>query len=117
MVSDRELIDIVTTALDDAKAKDIEALDVRGITTITDWMVIASGTSDRHVRSVADSVVRKAKETGHAVIGTEGETEGEWVLIDLGAVIVHVMQPRIRDFYKLERLWGPTGDEQFEAGD
>lgn len=117
MVSEHELIDLVTTALDDAKAKDIQALDVRGITTITDWMVIASGTSDRHVRSVADGVVRKAKESGYTVIGTEGETEGEWVLIDLGAVIVHVMQPRTRDFYKLERLWGLTGDDQAEAGD
>lgn len=92
-------------ALEDLKGVDIVCMDVRGITTITDWMVIASGTSDRHVKSLADSVLRAAKDAGTGVLGVEGEQEGEWVLIDLGEVIVHVMLPRVRDFYKLERLW------------
>jgi ribosome-associated protein len=110
MVSDRELSGLVVEALEDLKGQEILVLDVRGITSITDWMVIASGTSDRHVKSLADNVARNAKAAGHTVLGMEGESEGEWVLIDLGDVIAHVMQPKTRDFYKLERLWGDTGD-------
>lgn len=96
---------IVTTALDDMKAVNVRVLDVRGLTDIADTMVIASGNSDRHVRSIADRVVQKAKEGGFRPIGTEGERDGEWVLVDLQDVVVHVMLPRVREFYGLERLW------------
>ena len=109
-------LEIVVAALEDLKGVDIVSMDVRGITTITDWMVIVSGTSDRHVKSLADSVLRAAKEAGVEVLGTEGEREGEWVLLDLGEVIVHVMLPRVRDFYKLERLWDQAGESDRHAG-
>lgn len=100
-----ELKDIVLQALEDLKATDIVALDVRKMTTVTDIMVIASGTSDRHVKSLADAVVMACKKAGVPPLGVEGEREGEWVLVDAGDVVVHVMQPRIRDFYALEKLW------------
>lgn len=109
----------VVAALEDLKGVDIVTMDVRGVTTITDWMVIASGTSDRHVKSLADSVLRSAKDAGVSVLGIEGEKDGEWVLIDLGEVIVHVMLPRVRDFYKLEKLWDQdtdTGTDRHAGG-
>ena len=95
----------VIDALEDLKAKDIREIDVRGNTSIADLLVIASGTSARHVKSIADEVVRFAKKAGVMPLGVEGEQEAEWVLVDLGDVIVHVMMPRIREFYGLERLW------------
>jgi len=95
----------VIAALEDLKAKDIREIDVRGKTSIADLLVIASGTSARHVKSIADEVVRFAKQAGVMPLGVEGEREAEWVLVDLGDVIVHVMLPRIREFYGLERLW------------
>src|SRR5258708_6912219 len=100
----------VTTALDDMKAANVRVLDVRGLTDIADTMVIASGNSDRHVRSIAERVVEKAKEAGFRPLGTEGERDGDWVLVDLQDVLVHVMLPRVREFYGLERLWdgGPA---------
>ena len=100
-----ELRDLVVTALDDMKAQDITVLDVRGKTGITDFFVIASGTSDRHVKSIAESVAFKAKQAGEIPLGIEGLTEGEWALVDLNGVVVHVMHPRVRDFYQLEKLW------------
>ena len=100
-----ELKDLAVTALEDLKAVELKTLDVHEMTTVTDWMVIASGTSDRHVKSLADSVVSRAKEAGVRPLGVEGERQGEWVLVDLGSVVVHVMQPRVRDFYNLEKLW------------
>jgi ribosome-associated protein len=84
-------------------------LDVRGLTDIADTMVIASGTSDRHVRSIAENVARKAKEAGYRPLGTEGARDGEWVLVDLTDILVHVMLPRVREFYGLERLWDQGG--------
>ena len=95
----------VTTALDDMKAVNVRVLDVRGLTDIADTMVIASGNSDRHVRSIAERLVERAKAAGFRPLGTEGERDGEWVLVDLQDVIVHVMLPRVREFYGLERLW------------
>ncbi|MBT3049144.1 MAG: ribosome silencing factor [Candidatus Thiodiazotropha sp. (ex Clathrolucina costata)] len=92
-------------ALDDMKAKDVVVLDVRGKTSITDIMIVASGTSDRHVKSIAQTVAFKAKQAGEMPLGTEGMEDGEWALVDLNGVVVHVMQPKVRDFYHLERLW------------
>ena len=92
-------------ALDDGKAIDVRVIDVRGKTSIADYMVIASGTSDRHVKSLASHVVEDAKHAGMQPLGVEGEIAGEWVLVDLVDIIVHVMQPRIREFYQLEKFW------------
>lgn len=92
-------------ALDDLKAQDVQVLDVRGMTSITDVMIIASGTSDRHIKALADNVVEAVKKHGAQPIGVEGETSREWVLVDLGDVIVHVMHPQTRAFYNLEKLW------------
>ncbi len=100
-----QLRDLVVDALEDMKAQDIKVLDVRGKTGITDFFIIASGTSDRHVKAIADSVAFQAKQAGEPALGTEGADEGEWALIDLNGVVVHVMQPRVRDFYQLEKLW------------
>jgi ribosome-associated protein len=103
-----KLQQIVIDALEDTKARDISTLDVRDMTTIADTMIIASGTSDRHVRSLADSVIEKAREAGYRPYGVEGQNEGEWVLVDLQDVIVHLMLPKVRDFYNLEKLWAPV---------
>lgn len=100
-----ELVALVEAALDDRKAVDVQTLEVSGLTSITDYMVIAGGTSDRHVRSIADNVVERARDAGVDVLGTEGHEYGEWVLVDLNDVVVHIMQARVRDFYKLENLW------------
>lgn len=99
------VLDVVLRALDDQKAVNVNVLDVRELTDIADTMVIASGTSDRHVRSLADRIVEYAKKAGHRPSGVEGERDGEWVLVDLQDVIVHVMLPRVREFYRLENLW------------
>jgi len=96
---------VVTDALADMKALEVKFLDVRGLTDIADFMVVASGTSDRHVRSVAQRVVDKCKAAGFRPLGVEGQQDGDWVLIDLSEVIVHVMLPRVREFYGLEKLW------------
>lgn len=110
-----QLKDLVVAALEDLKAKDIVVLDVRKLTAITDTMVIASGTSSRHVKALADNVVEKAKQAGCRPLSVEGEREAEWILVDLADVIAHVMLPGTRDFYQLEKLWGMEergGEEQ-----
>jgi ribosome-associated protein len=99
---------IVVDALADMKALDVTVLDVRGLTDIADIMIIASGTSDRHVRSVAQRVVEKTKAAGFRPHGVEGHRDSDWVLIDLSDMIVHVMLPRVREFYGLEKLWDMT---------
>lgn len=99
------LRDIAISALDDMKGREISCLKVSDITTITDYMVVATGTSSRHVKALADEVARKVKEAGGTVQGSEGQGQGEWILIDLGDVIVHVMQEETRKLYDLESLW------------
>jgi ribosome-associated protein len=106
-----DLLSQVHHALKELKARDVREIDVRGKTGITDFMVIASGTSSRHVKSIADEVVKQAKLAGIAPLGVEGEGDAEWVLVDLGDVVVHVMMPRTREFYGLERLW-TVGDRE-----
>ena len=104
----------VRDALDELKAKDVVEIDVRGKSSVCDFMVIASGTSTRHVKSIADEVVRFAKKLDVMPLGVEGEREAEWVLVDLGDVVVHAMLPRVREFYALERLW-TVGDQPPES--
>jgi ribosome-associated protein len=109
------LKDVVIKALEDMKAKDIVILDVRGKTSITDIMIVASGTSDRHVKSIAQTVAFQAKQAGEAPLGTEGMEDGEWALVDLNGVVVHIMQPKVRDFYHLERLWSLDEPQETQA--
>jgi len=104
-MQEEQLRDLVVKTLEDMKAQDIKVIDVRGKTGITDFFILASGTSDRHVKALAESVAFQAKQAGEPPLGTEGANEGEWALVDLNGVVVHVMQPRVRDFYQLEKLW------------
>jgi ribosome-associated protein len=104
------LLATVRDAVEELKAKDVVEIDVRGKSSVADYMVIASGTSTRHVKAIADEVVKFAKKLDVMPLGVEGEREAEWVLVDLGDVIVHVMLPRVREFYALERLW-TVGDQ------
>ena len=96
---------LAVDALEDLKAVDILELDVRKISNFTDYMIIASGRSARQVAALAENVVVKAKQAGEPPLGVEGMRAGEWVLVDLGDVVVHVMQPEVREFYQLEKLW------------
>ena len=98
----------VVAALEDIKARDITALNVKKLTSMTDYMVIASGESSRQVKALARNVVDKLKQAGVEIVGMEGEETGEWVLVDLGNVIVHVMHPAVREYYNLEELWTPV---------
>ena len=99
------LVKTVVAALDEMKAVNVKVMDVRDVTDVSDCMVVASGNSDRHVRSIADRVVERTKQAGFRPLGVEGERDGEWVLVDCNDVIVHVMLPRVREFYGLESLW------------
>jgi len=96
---------LVLEALDEMKAVNIKLLDVRGLTDIADAMIVASGNSDRHVRAIAERVIEKARDSGRRPFGVEGQRDGEWVLVDLQDVLLHVMLPRVREFYGLEQLW------------
>ncbi len=106
------LAEVVSAALDEMKGQNVTVLDVRGVTSVADTIVIASGTSDRHVKSLATRVQERARSAGYRPLGIEGEREGEWVLVDLGDVIVHVMLPRVREFYALEKLWNVRSSER-----
>lgn len=112
------LAQLAVSALEDLKGSDITTIDVRGKTSVTDFMVIASGTSSRHVKSLADNVLEKVKEQGVRPLGSEGLDGGEWALLDLGDVVVHVMQVATRQFYDLERLWQSAEQSRAQhAGD
>jgi ribosome-associated protein len=99
------LVTLVEAAIEDIRGLDCRLLDVRELTTITDYMVVCTGTSNRHAKSIADSIITKARAAGYRPLGVEGLDAGEWVLVDLGDVVAHVMQAQARAFYQLEKLW------------
>ncbi len=105
-MNSKELCELAVTALEDIKGIDIKILDVVSKSSVTDIMVFASGNTARQVKALANSVADKAKKAGMPALGIEGDDSNEWVLVDLGDVVVHVMQPSIREFYNLEKLWG-----------
>ena len=107
-----DLETVILGALEDMKAQNIRVLDVHELTAITDTMIVASGTSDRHVRSIADHLIDQCKAAGRRPIGVEGERDGEWVLVDLQDAVVHIMLPRVREFYQLEKLWDMQSPRQ-----
>ena len=107
-----ELTTLIVSALEDIKGRDIEVIDTSKLTPLFERIVVASGESNRQVRSLARNVHDKAREAGVEVLSTEGEDGGEWVLVDLGSIVVHVMQPAIRSYYNLEELWGGKGPER-----
>lgn len=111
------LRDLVINALNDRKANQIKVIDVTTLTEITDYMVIASGGSSRHIRSLVDQILYSAKDAGINVLGAEGLPHGDWILIDLGEVVVHLMRPEARTFYELERIWEGISDSQVDVAD
>ena len=116
-MNSEQLCDLVVNALEEVKARDIVKLDVRSLTTVTDYMIVASGTSNRHVKALADAVSDKSKQAGRRPSGIEGEEGSEWVLLDLQDALVHVMLPRVREFYNLEKLWSLTPSAEFAVTD
>jgi len=117
-MNSEQLSELVVEALEEVKGQDIVRLKVSDMTTVCDYMVVASGTSNRHVKALAEAVADKAKASGHRPTGIEGEDGSEWVLLDLGDILVHVMLPRVREFYNLEKLWSlsPTSDRAATDG-
>ena len=111
-MSSQELSAVVLDALDELKAEAVKTMDVRHLTTVTDVMIIVTGRSARHVRALAETVIERCKQAGEPPLGREGEAAGEWVLLDLGDVVVHVMQPEVREFYDLEKLWDIPAQDQ-----
>jgi len=102
----KKLLDIVLTSLNDGKAIDIDLYDVKKLTSMSDYILIASGRSRRQVSALAEKLIQTVKENKYETLGIEGKTEGEWVLVDLGYIIVHIMRPSSREYYQLEKLWG-----------
>ncbi|MGF1688277.1 ribosome silencing factor [Photobacterium japonica] len=102
----QELHDFIVDKVDDIKAQDIVTLDVRGKSSITDFMVVCTGTSNRHVASIADHVNKESKLISYPPFGISGEDDSEWVIVDMGSVMLHIMQKDARDLYQLEKLWG-----------
>jgi len=111
-MSVEQLKALAITALEEIKGQEIVVLDLRERSSFTDYMIIASGGSERQVRALAENVVMQAKKHGEQPVGCEGMNGGEWALVDLVDVVVHVMLPRTRDYYNLERLWSPDGDRE-----
>jgi ribosome-associated protein len=111
-MNSEELCDLIVEALEEVKGQDITKLNVQRMTSVTDWMIVASGTSSRHVHALVDNVAQRAKAAGHRPTGIEGESGAEWVLLDLQDALVHVMLPKVREFYNLEKLWSiaPSSD-------
>jgi len=105
----KKMQELICQAVDDAKGLNVRVLDVQRISDVTDYMVLTSGTSNRHVSSVADKVLEAMRQHGCRPLGTEGREAGEWVLLDFGDVLVHVMKPDVRQFYNLEKLWTDSG--------
>lgn len=103
-----QFVELILKILDDNKAEDIVNLDVHELTTVTSWMLICSATSRRHAHALADHIVTKVKEQGIQPLGVEGDTTNEWILVDLGEIVVHIMLPEVRTFYSLEKLWNVT---------
>ncbi len=108
----KKLVEITLAALEDVKAIDVVVFEVSKLTSISDYMIIASGKSKRQVAALADKVVEAAKKNGVKPLGVEGKTEGEWVLVDLGDIIVHIMYPETREYYQLEKLWSSSEDRE-----
>lgn len=111
----RKLQKIVVSALEDIKGKDIEVINTAKLTSMFDRLVIASGDSNRQVKALARNVHEKVREAGGEVLSIEGEESGEWVLVDLGDIVVHVMQPQVRQYYNLEELWQATPSQRKKA--
>lgn len=109
---DEDLVRLIVDTLEDMKAERIVTLPVKHLTSITDVMVIASGRSDRHVRAIADALIERCGEAGVKPLGVEGQEAGEWVLVDLADAIVHIMLPRVREFYNIENLWDLSARDQ-----
>lgn len=107
-----ELHQLVLSTLEEFKAVDIRSVDVTGLSPLTDHFVIASGNSTRHVKSMADKLVQAAKAAGVQPLGTEGEREAQWILVDLNDIIVHLMLPQARAFYNIEKLWEASNDQR-----
>ena len=112
----RQIEQLVIAALEDIKAKDIEVIDTSKLTPLFESIIIACGDSNRQVRSLARHVGDKLREANVEILSTEGEDSGEWILVDLGAVVVHIMQPTIRSYYNLEELWGGKGPARVREG-
>ena len=118
-LSSDEWLDLAKRVIDDIKGQNLECLDVRGKTVITDWMLVVSGTSTRHVKAIAHALELEAKSKGQPVLGVEGLGSAEWVLVDMGDVVVHVMLPKTREFYNLEKLWTEfhSDDDEIKSDD
>ena len=113
MTKENEILDIVKSSLEDGKAEDVIVIDLRGKTSIANEMVVASGNSDRHVISIAQRIQENLKEAGYKSV-SEGETKGDWVLIDAFDVIVHIFRPEVREFYNLEKMWNAIANRREE---
>lgn len=116
-MTNTELTDLVVKTLEDHKALQITTLDLTAVSDVTDFIVICSATSKRHANALSDHVIMEAKRHGIRPLGVEGETEGEWVLIDLVDVIVHIMLPEVREFYSLEKLWRVSEKSRLSANE
>ena len=114
-MTSKEMSKLVVKAIEDLKGQSITSLNVSDLTQVTDYMVIVTGTSRTHIKAISNEVVRQAKEAGMNILGVEGKEQAEWVLVDLGAVVVHVMSAPVRSLYNLEELWNFTSNRDEKA--